>query len=138
MKKTLFSFAFIAFALVAFTSCVKDRTSYTVTYSFDNTDMHTEMVKVFECIDGAATGKWRCDFHTYDTVTIDGVERQMVSGSISDVATGGANELWIYAEGDNKGMHVYQLDTIFRLIPGQDNQFTITPDSQWDKNPLYD
>lgn len=136
MKKNIL--LFVALGAILFAACNKDRTTYQVSWCFDNTDMKTEMVKVFECTDSAANGKWRSDFHKTQMTTIDGVEHEMVSGTIKDVARSGANELWVYAEGDNDGFHEYRLDTIFKLQPGVDNVFQITPDSKWIANPLYD
>lgn len=134
MKKFLLPLVIFSAMLCA---CCKERTTYTIRWEFDNTEMQTDMVKVFECKDGAASGKWRSDFHTVRTVTIDGVEHEMVSGKIDDVATGDVNELWVYAEGDRKRFTSYDLDTIFRLQPGVDNVFVITPDMKWNRNPLY-
>lgn len=131
MKKTLFTLSLVAFASLMLASCVKDKTTYRIVWSFDNTEMQTDLVKAFECIDGKATGKWRCDFHNIEFVIIDGAQHEMVSGHIDDVATGGANELWVYAEGDRERLHDYRLDTIFHLTPGEDNVFTITPDMIW-------
>lgn len=137
MKKLILSLAVIALVSVAVCSCGKDKTTYTVQYSFDNTEMQTDMVKVFECKDGSASGKWRCEHHTIQKVMVDGVEHEMVSGTINDVATGDVNELWVYAEGDRKKFTSYDLDTIFRLQPGVNNVFVITPDTKWNRNPLY-
>lgn len=139
MKKIFAFVAILAFAAMMLTSCNKERTTYTVQFNFDNTDMHTNMVKVFECIDSAATGKWLGEHYHYDTMMVGGEAHVMVSGKVEGVASRGANELWVYAEGDDEtGFHDYKLDTIYKLSIGEDNVFTITPDSKWIKNPLYD
>lgn len=113
-------------------SCNKEKTSYVVEYRVDNTDLNTEYFKVFEVdADGLSNGKWRGDFHHYDTVVENGQQRIYAYGTIKDVARSGCTGLKVTLDGMVDNLHGWSADTIFELRLGEDNKFYVGPEIEW-------
>lgn len=132
MKKTII-LSLAAMAIFAFVSCNRVKTTYRIEYRFDNTDLHSDMIKVFECTDGSANGKWRGEFNKYDTVMVDGEPHQFAYGVLKDVAREGVNELYVYTS-NTATFEDHQLDSIFRVVPDVENVFVITPEMTWHRD----
>lgn len=131
MKK-LFIISGLLLLFATLQSCNKERTPYLVEYRIDNTDIHSEYFKVFEQeSDSMLNGKWRGDFHHYDTIIENGKQHIYAYGSIKDVARQGCTSLVVMLDGMVENLHGWKLDTVFQLRLGEDNHFVITPDMKW-------
>lgn len=123
-------------ALLTLGSCKHERTTYQVNYRFDNTEMESEALVVYECDSiGRANGKWRSSHHKFDTIMTAEGQRIMASGSLDEVARPGCSQLWVYCE-HMDGTHTFMLDTVFNLRLLEDNVIDITPEMEWVDKPI--
>lgn len=127
-----------ALALLLSASCNKDKTSYEITYRFNNTTMQSDFVEAYELTaEGMSNGKWRSTNHHLDTVITDGDTVEWVSGTITDVARENCVALQIFTSGYRPcGGGNYTLDTIYQLTLGEKNLIQITPNQTW--TPTYE
>lgn len=132
MKKGIQSSVFIMAAMLL-SGCELERTHYDIQYCFDNTDMHSDFLEVYELIDSVrGNGKWRSNPHKLDTVVIDGDTIEWASGKISEVARDNCVGLSVHTSGWRPcGGGNYDLDTIFFLNQGERNFIVITPSMAW-------
>ncbi|MCQ2294576.1 MAG: hypothetical protein MJZ67_02885 [Bacteroidales bacterium] len=134
MKRNNYYSALIALLTLAMLgSCQREKTTYIVEYEYDNTDMKTELMKVFECdSQGLANGKWRASHHSYDTINTSEGQRIIASGKVDEVAREGCTTLEVFAENFG-GSNTWELDTIFELKINEENHFYINSDMKWKK-----
>ena len=119
-------------------SCDKNKTSYEITYCFDNTAMQSDFVEAYELTaEGMSNGKWRSTNHHLDTVVTGGDTVEWASGIISDVARKDCMALEIHTSGWRPcGGGNYTLDTVYYLTFGEKNAIHINPGQTW--HPTYD
>lgn len=113
--------------MVIMASCEKPSTSYTVEYDFDNTEMESDFLNVYEDVGG----KWRSCRHELRTVTIDGEEHEYASGSINEYVSDEVSYLAVDVFGYREHGGHYRLDTTFVIKHGEMNVFRITDESRW-------
>lgn len=116
-------------------ACNKDKTTYTIKYKFDNTELQSDFFLVYEKIDDTANnGKWRSEPNQYDTVMIDGEPHEFAYGCLKkEVARDNCTKLQVAIEGYRAVGGFYLLDTVFTLNLLEDNYFEVTPDMGWTK-----
>ncbi len=114
-------------------ACNHDKTTYTINYRYDNTELQSDFFLVYEKInDTANNGKWRSCPNQYDTVIIDGVPHEFAYGSIKkEVARDNCTKLQVAAEGYRAVGGFHLLDTVFTLDLLEDNYFEVTPSMGW-------
>lgn len=125
-SKALLTIAVSATLLVG---CSLGKTRYEVRYCFDNTEIRSDFLEVYECTaDLLLTGKWRSCNHHLDTVKTEDGYIEWASGFIKDVANDGCVALKIITEGYRPtGGGNFEVDSVYHLVPGELNLIYITP-----------
>lgn len=108
------------------------RTTYTIEYRFDNTEIQSDFLSAYEYKDSLHNGKYRTSHHRLDTIMVDGMPHEYASGRIEEVAHDGANGIRLTLSGFRPGIGgEWILDSLFALTPDEETLIVIGDEAEW-------